>query len=193
MKRYNLPAVIYVVAGAVNTNRHFWFTAAGSELTELKKVQNDERHRRLKEHFNHEDEREYGTRQALSLSEVQQFLAVGGTVGSHSLHHPILNKCEDEVILNECAESRRITEAMTGRPVLHFAYPGGIWDNRIKELIKRSGYTTARTIDPGWVTAVTDPLALPNFAVSDDADVSKAIVQASGLWGMIKSVLRLPQ
>lgn len=196
MKKYNVPAVIYFVAGVVNSNRHFWFKTIGSiksDCTELKRIRNEERLRRLKERFNHMDELEYRTRQALSIREVNEFLAVGGTAGSHSVFHPMLNRCEDEVILNECIESRRITEALTGSPVLHFAYPGGAWDNRIKELVRRSGYRTARTTDPGWVTATTDPLALPNFGISDDAGVSKAIVQASGLWGMMKRSLGLPQ
>jgi len=194
IQKYRVPVVIYAVAGIVNTNRHFWFNAVPSihtELPKLLKVSDKQRRRRLNVHFSHYDNKEYKTRQALSLHEIREFLTINGTVGSHTIFHPILNKCSDRVGFKECINSKKIIEALTGKPVLHFAYPGGSKDERTFKWLKFAGYRTARTIEPGWVTTATDPLALPNFPISDDAGINKAIVQTSGLWGIMKKSLGL--
>ena len=56
----------------------------------------------------------------------------------------------------------------------------------VKKWCQDAGYVTARTIDPGWVSPGADLLALPNFGISDNAGLSKAMVQSSGLWDVIK-------
>ncbi len=198
VREYQIPVVIYAVAGMVNTNRHFWFRTQSCNEQEIRRLKNcqDAERRAILRQRGHYDEREYEQRQALSSAEIRELLAIDGVViGSHTTSHPQLTMCDDEVGLKECVESRKILEDITQRPVLHFAYPDSDIDGRARAWVRSAGYRTARAVYPGWVTADSDAMELPCIAISDDAGVNKAVVQASGLWSMVKYLvtLRLPR
>jgi peptidoglycan/xylan/chitin deacetylase (PgdA/CDA1 family) len=194
VRDYQIPVVIYAVAGIVNTNRHFWFktpSCSQSEIRKLKNCQDQERRIILKQR-GHYDEREYEERQALSSREIHKLLASERIViGSHTMSHPQLTMCNQEVGLRECVESKKVLEAITQGPVLHFAYPDGESDERARAWVRAAGYRTARAAKFGWVGADSNVMELPCIAISDDASVNKALVQASGLWGMIKRLAGL--
>jgi len=189
----DIPVVIYAIAGAVDTARAFWFDRLvhdGPEMRRLKTVSDCERRRILEEEYGHTDEREYDAPVALSRGQLLAFAANRGTIGSHSVSHPMLERCSDDVGHYECTESRRILEELTGAPVRHFALPDGSCGEGTKSWVASAGYATCRTTVPGWVTPESDLLALPNFGISDDAHVHKAIVQACGLWSLLKRLVR---
>lgn len=194
MKKYAIPAVIYAVAGVVDTNRGFWFDRlphASAAMRRLKRLPDAERRAALERDFRHTDEREYGAPRALSGEQLREFLALGGTVGSHTVFHPLLVHCQDEVGLSECKQSRAILENLLQRTVQHFALPNGDADQRTGGWLTYAGYKTCRSTSAGWVTARTDPMALPNFGIADQAGTHKAVVQASGAFDLMKRGLRI--
>lgn len=193
IEKYNVPAVLYAVAGVVDTNRGFWFDRLdhrGKKMRQLKSLPDHERRKILQKEYGHTDERPYRTPASLSAEQLHEFLRIGGTVGSHTLFHPLLAKCEDEVGRFECAESRRLLEAMLDSPVWHFALPAGSRDERTRNWLTEAGYRTCRSTTPGWVTPSSDPLDLKNFGISDDSGLHRMIVQACGLWDVFKSSRR---
>jgi hypothetical protein len=42
----------------------------------------------------------------------------------------------------------------------YFAYPYGLWDERVKDAVRAAGYRAAVTLDPGLNRAHADPWAL---------------------------------
>ena len=187
--KQNIPALIYVTAGLANTSRKFWFDViprTSETITEMEYLDDQLRRDLLEKIYNHKDDREYEVRDTLNAEEIKGFIAAGCTVGSHTLFHPFLTKCDKETATYELKESKRILEQLAGGTIRHFAYPGGKWNDRVKKWCQDAGYVTARTIDPGWVSPGADLLALPNFGISDNAGLSKAMVQSSGLWDVIK-------
>jgi len=86
--------------------------------------------------------------------------------------------------------SKQDLEERTGHKVECFAYPGGFWDERVRDEVVHAGYSNARTIDFGWVTPDSDRFALPCIGISDAAGVYKALCQASGLWHMLLRIQR---
>lgn len=192
IRKYRVPAVIYAVAGVVNTNRGFWFDRlphGGDAMRRLKGLPDVERRSVLQQDYGHTDEREYENPAALSAEQLREFIQIGGAVGSHTVFHPLLDRCSNETGMHEVKASRELLESMLGHPVVHFAHPEGAQDARTRRWLQESGYRTARTIEIGRVLPYTDPLHLPNFGVSDDAGMSKAVVQACGLWDWIKTCL----
>jgi peptidoglycan/xylan/chitin deacetylase (PgdA/CDA1 family) len=162
-------------------------------MRRLKSLPDAERRAALERDFGHTDEREYGAPRALSAEQLREFLALGGTVGSHTHFHPLLARCEDDTGLNECRQSREVLEKLVERNVCHFALPNGGSDARTRGWIIRAGYKTCRTTHAGWVTPKTDPLALPDCGIADSAGRNKAVVQASGALDLIKYFLRCLQ
>lgn len=192
IQRFGVPVTIYLVSGIVGTGRHYWFKHAGLDsrmLKYLKSLSNDERITALAT-YGHTVEQEYTDRHALTHEEIRAMQDVGVTFASHTVTHPILTRCSPETIKYELLESRKTLENITRTPILHFAYPNGDWNQEVKQVVADAGYYTARTIRPGFVSLDCDPLALPNFGISDDAGLNKAILQASGLWYSIKKLFR---
>jgi len=191
LKRYRIPAVIYAVAGVVGTHRHYWFDKLphhGQAMHTLKNIPDSERRMRMQLDYDHWDEKEYDNAVALSSEELDAFLGSEGTVASHTLFHPLLDQCQEDVGFYECQMSKDYLESLLGRPVVHFALPNGNYNESVLDWVRRSGYGTCRTTSPGWVTPKTSPFRLPVFGISDTADSEKAAIQACGLWSVLKAL-----
>ena len=67
-------------------------------------------------------------------------------VGCHTMTHPEdLKKLSDKTLKYEICEAKEAIEYLTLRPVTKFCYPGGRFDERVKETVKKAGFKEART------------------------------------------------
>jgi peptidoglycan/xylan/chitin deacetylase (PgdA/CDA1 family) len=149
MKRYGFGATCYVVSGAVGTYNHW-----DAEL--------------LRE-----------TKPLMSRDQLDQWLAAGMEVGSHSLSHPRLHELPQEIARHEIAESRTALRNMLGVPIEHFAYPFGQFSVDIVELVRQAGYSSAMTILPGVARASDDRLRLPRIFVNGERGLWKFLLQVA--------------
>jgi glycosyltransferase involved in cell wall biosynthesis/peptidoglycan/xylan/chitin deacetylase (PgdA/CDA1 family) len=170
---YGVVPTLFLCSQIVGTERPFWWTADGVDRRSLKLVANDERLRALEAAGE-----ETGARQALSLEELRA-LAGRASFGAHTRSHPILPMCTDEEAEYEITASKAEIEALTGEPCLHFAFPNGDYGPRELELVRRAGYLSARTIEPGWVERATDPYRLTIVPMPDTASASRAVSQVA--------------
>lgn len=61
-------------------------------------------------------------------------------IGSHTVTHPFLSRCSDDVERHELTESRRVLEQKTARAVRYFAYPSGDYSERTIRQAHDAGY-----------------------------------------------------
>ncbi len=191
LEQHRVPAIMYLVAGAINTNRRFWFNVAPANsqtMTKLETIEDSARRDILRSDYFHTDQREYTAREALNTEEINRFIAAGGILGAHTMSHPVLTKCPEKTAAFESEESKKVLEQLFDCNVHHFAYPHGIWNSNVRECVHNAGFTSARATTPEWVTPDSDILVLPSFGISDDAGLSKAIVQSCGLWALLKKL-----
>jgi peptidoglycan/xylan/chitin deacetylase (PgdA/CDA1 family) len=190
-REFAVRPTIYLCSAIVGTGQPFWWmTAAARQLgvETLKRLPDDERRHRLATaagaagDTGASGDAGAGNRQALTWDEVRRLGDVAD-FGAHTRHHPILPRCDDLTAHDEIAICRAELTGILGRPPRHFAYPNGDYGPRECDEIRHAGYTTARTIDPGWNEPGTDPLRLKCFPISDDADVEWLDVQMTGLPG----------
>lgn len=73
------------------------------------------------------------------------------TIGSHTVSHPFLTRCEPARLAYELSASRQQLEAMTGQTVDWFAYPSGDYDRRVAEAVRAAGYKWAFALMPKGV------------------------------------------
>ena len=67
-------------------------------------------------------------------------------VGSHSVSHfHGFGKLSDEVLFKEASKSKKELENIIGAPVTRFCYPNGNYSDRAMKILKKAGYTEART------------------------------------------------
>ena len=138
LKRYGFQATCYVVSGAVGTYNRW----DAEFLQERKPLMNRE--------------------------QLDQWLAAGMEVGSHSVSHQRLQEAPRNVALDEIAESRAALRHTLGVPIDHFAYPFGWVTADLVELVERAGYASAVTVLPGVARASDDPLRLPRVLVNGE-------------------------
>jgi peptidoglycan/xylan/chitin deacetylase (PgdA/CDA1 family) len=144
MKRYGFSATCYVVSGAVGTYNRW----DAEYLQETKSL--------------------------MSREQIDQWLAAGMEVGSHSRLHEL----PKDAALYEIAESRAALRRMFGVPVEHFAYPFGHFTAETVELVRHAGYFSAVTVLPGVAQSSDDKLRLPRILVN-------------GQWGLWRFLLQI--
>lgn len=77
-----------------------------------------------------------------------------GTIGAHTLTHPMLAKHDEDVVRRELRESRARIEMAIGLPVRHFAYPVGDLTSagpRDYAIAAELGFRSAVTTRPGML------------------------------------------
>lgn len=181
IKKNGVPVTIFLCAGIINTNRHFWFHKDHPYVTkkQLKKKPNWERLKLLSEiGFHHE--KEYETPQALNtdqIKEMQSFV----DFQAHTFFHPVLTKCSDIEAREEIAGSKDYLEDNYGLKVKVFSYPNGDYSDREINICKESGYVGAITVDYGFNGKNTNPFALKRLPLDGTTSIDELLVKASGL------------
>ncbi len=83
-------------------------------------------------------------------------------LGSHTMSHPDLRKLDDDRLELELTHSKDAIEALTGRSCRTFAYPFGLFDERVERAVEKAGYELALTWQPGpWRRFATPRLPAP--------------------------------
>ena len=85
----------------------------------------------------------------LSLKQMKDYLAdKGHEIGGHTVNHITDMKLieDDEKLDWEIKENKNTIEFfLTRKPITKFCYPRGRYDDRVREAVKKAGYTEART------------------------------------------------
>lgn len=79
----------------------------------------------------------------MTWDELRAHADDGVGIGSHSVSHPHLKKLGDDDLRRELSESKAALEDELGRPCLHFAYPYGEHNRRVREATRAAGYERA--------------------------------------------------
>jgi peptidoglycan/xylan/chitin deacetylase (PgdA/CDA1 family) len=86
----------------------------------------------------------------LTTSQLQTLAGDGHSIGSHSATHPRLTEVPAEQALLEMSGSAAFIEKVLGRRPLHFAPPGGLYNDTVQRLAQRAGYLSFRTMEWGY-------------------------------------------
>jgi peptidoglycan/xylan/chitin deacetylase (PgdA/CDA1 family) len=96
----------------------------------------------------------------MSWSEILEMSKSGVDFGAHTVSHPLL-VYEDEAVVNSELEICKSTlEEKLARRVRAFAYPNGDWNERVREVVKKTGYECAFTTQRGWYRSDQDPFTI---------------------------------
>ena len=100
----------------------------------------------------------------------------GLRLGVHSNTHRSLPTLDEVELRREVVESRNVITRHTGVTPEFFAYPYGLWNDRVRRAVRAAGYRAAFTIDPGHNAATADPWLLSR--VNIPAGIDDAAFQA---------------
>ena len=117
----------------------------------------------------------------MSRSQLQEMDAGGVTIGAHSRNHPDLRACSPHELECEVRGSKEDLEDLLGKPVTSFAYPTGLFDDKVVEAVRAAGFTSAITTRPGWWRPRTESLRVPRSFVQDFSEATFRAAIRGGL------------
>jgi peptidoglycan-N-acetylglucosamine deacetylase len=104
--------------------------------------------------------REFDEPDLLSHSDILQ-LSKHFEIGAHTMTHPDLPKVSLTEVQMEIRDSKDYLETLIDAEVSAFCYPFGHFNSDIKEIVRKSGFTAARTAKRFETTTAHDTLCLP--------------------------------
>jgi peptidoglycan/xylan/chitin deacetylase (PgdA/CDA1 family) len=147
LERYGFRATCYVVSGCVGGHNRW-------------------------------DDDRTGERKALMSSEqVGAWLERGMEIASHSCTHPMLQSIPEDAAAAEIRDSRTALQRAFGGAIDHFAYPFGGLSPRVVQLVRRSGYRSAVTTEPGIAGACDDSYRLPRLLVDGTRGLGRFLLE----------------
>lgn len=125
----------------------------------------------------------------LTLDEMPQVYE-GFCIGGHTMTHPILTNIDPVWALTELVECKRYIESHFGQDACGMAYPCGVYNDSVKELVRKAGYLYSRTTENVDLDLNTkDPMALHahcHFLATDFWEKFNAVKAVDGdfyFWG----------
>jgi peptidoglycan/xylan/chitin deacetylase (PgdA/CDA1 family) len=122
-----------------------------------------------------------GGGKALTTPMIQEMIAAGATIGSHSVSHPYPATVKrekaktpesfDAYLRKEIGESKRFLESKFHQPITTYAFPGGFSTEEMFPLLQEFGYPYAFTVQPAKVTREMPDLQLPRYMILGTRDL----------------------
>jgi peptidoglycan/xylan/chitin deacetylase (PgdA/CDA1 family) len=157
LRKYNIPAVVFVVTELIDTQKPFWWRELRQYLGEtegkriggqLKEVPDEERIAFLNELRNKQSHP--FTQKQLTSTELYTLEQNGVRVANHSHTHPMLNKVSSENLTIEMDKTKKFfkDKNLNGYPFM--AYPNGNFDLRVEQIMENSGVKIGFLFDHQW-------------------------------------------
>jgi peptidoglycan/xylan/chitin deacetylase (PgdA/CDA1 family) len=86
-------------------------------------------------------------------------------LGAHSVTHPRLDELRLSEMKSEVYDSKRQLEQLLGRRVDTFAYPHGVYDRRVQEVVVAAGFQSAAAVKNALSHREDDPWAIARWTV----------------------------
>lgn len=101
----------------------------------------------------------------MNWEQVKEMQQAGFQFGSHTLSHMPLAEVSPEEATHQLVKSKEGIEWRLETPVRYLAYPGGSYNQQVKEAVTAAGYQAAFTVDFGRVNHDSDALALERVPI----------------------------
>lgn len=192
-----IPAVSFVITGLLGTDAPFWWSEAkwlsenggrtgrldgtGDALVRaMKLVPNVERLAVLDDLRSTAPAPAPRQRQ-LDAEDLGALRAAGVEVGSHTVSHPCLDRCDAADVANELRRSRERLVELLGDASFSFAYPNGNVTDDVAAQAKAAGYRLAFAFDHRFCGRTIDPMRVPRVRVDSTTPLDRSDLLISGI------------
>jgi peptidoglycan/xylan/chitin deacetylase (PgdA/CDA1 family) len=79
-------------------------------------------------------------------SDTIRTIAKDFEIGAHTYNHTLLTQVDENRMIYELTESKNVLESIVRKEVVSFSYPRGLYNMKVTEKVKDSGYKLARTV-----------------------------------------------
>jgi peptidoglycan/xylan/chitin deacetylase (PgdA/CDA1 family) len=194
-----MPAVVYVVAGMLDTNQPFWWDEVtalslaggtvrwwegrpGRDLVRALKTRPDRVRVEAIAELRETASTAPPVAANLHREELPVLEANGVAVGNHSLTHPCLPRCDATKIEHEVRTAQDILTDALGHPPRTFAYPDGQWDATVAAAVRNTECELAFLFDHRLATVpASDPFAVSRLRMNAHNTADRFEIIVSGL------------
>ena len=99
--------------------------------------------------------------------------------GSHTVHHPNLDKIPSEQVIREISDSKSFLENTTQKPVYSIAFPDGAYNDEVKSLCRKSGYKLMFSVNPRCQSDSIENDIYRRFSVPNTTTTDSVIFNSS--------------
>ena len=184
LKKYNIPATIFLTTDFIGKSHIFWWDKvfnimtyvnsnrpeSGIKTDRIDKILINKNEDEI-ESFIRDMERRYGYKEnhvpcpMLGWAEIKEMSNFGISFEAHTKTHKNLCLLKDREAMEELTGSKKAIEVGLGKEVIGFSYPFGIFDQRIKGLVKEAGFRYARANFKSFNYKEIDPFLLSCIGV----------------------------
>ena len=184
LKKYNIPAVLFVITDIINTEKEFWWNIAlvlsGKEkLNYFKSIDNQQRLNEL-ECLNYK-----GRRRQLTTQELHKLENHGIRCCNHSHTHPLFDKCTSNELEEELVKSKSLLKSWGISGWNIFAYPNGNYDESSELILTSEAIELAFLFDHNLNESNINPLRISRIRVDSTTKMDEFKVKVSGLHSFI--------
>lgn len=197
LKKYNIPAILFVVTDLINSKKPFWWdeveyylgkVEGNSKVWEVKDWPNIQRVEYL------ENLRKTSTKprlnfDQLNIKQLREMQASGITIANHSHTHPMLDKCTLEEVDYEIRCSTEKLKELNFCPNI-FAYPNGNHSIITESVLSKYGIEKAFLFDHKITKSTNHPFRISRLIVNDYTPMWKFKLILSGFHGRILPITR---
>lgn len=189
IEKYDVPVCIFVATEPLVSGNFWWEYVAKEigykEMQDFKKLPYDEFYAQLEGY----KQRNPLQRSAMTVDElktVSRHHLV--SIQSHTINHPILTSCPDNVVEKELAESKQQLAKLTGHDVFAFSYPNGSLTDREINVCRRY-YSIAFTTEQSNISVNNDIYQLPRYALT--GNYHRDLLKLWDIWKWLKKFRQL--
>lgn len=158
LQRHGVPVALFVCTNAVERRQLLWFDAIAltrgeDAVQRLKDAPFDDWHAAITDARTSVSDHE--PHALLTAAEIGELAREGFEIGGHTDEHLILARADPSEQERQIRLNHEAVEAWAGRPATAFAYPNGGRGDYTADtiaILKQTGYETAFTAEPGFVT-----------------------------------------
>tara|TARA_R100000655_G_scaffold109509_1_gene164215 strand:- start:592 stop:1395 length:804 start_codon:yes stop_codon:yes gene_type:complete len=197
LKKYNIPAILFVVTDLINSKKPFWWdeveyylgkVEGNIKVWEVKDWPNIQRVEYL------ENLRKTSTKprlnfDQLSIKQLREMQASGITIANHSHTHPMLDKCTLEEVDYEIRCSTEKLKELNFCPNI-FAYPNGNHSIITESVLSKYGIEKAFLFDHKITKSTNHQFRISRLIVNDYTPMWKFKLILSGFHGRILPITR---
>lgn len=88
-------------------------------------------------------------RERLNLKQIKKLRKEGWIIGYHSKTHLDLRSLDDNVLYEEIVRGKKRLEERLGFDIKYFAYPYGLYNKKVMNIVSIAGYENAFTVSGG--------------------------------------------
>lgn len=119
LKKYGFRAVFYVVSSTIG-KKNLWHDPDAERPLEM-----------------------------MSVEDIKDMASAGMEIGGHTVSHKNLDRIDITEAEREISENKNKLEELTGEKIMSFSYPYGGFNNKVKQIVEKAGYSYAVIIRQG--------------------------------------------